>query len=286
MYPTIEETYRERLKLLVKEYGSQAKLSEAIGKSTVQISQWLRGTLSKTGKPRSLKSDTAREIEKLTNKPHGWLDQPIYVENIKSTSDIHVGGGNSGIIGNDNTQNNNNFFHEHKTAEQAREVLNDKEATFLTALPIFGIDDAVKYVINPDLVSSSLSDGSCLSSFISYSDKTFSIRMQEEVEHITAAKLLQNDIVIVEPRIAPRDNDLVLVCVGYKTQNQRGLLARLKMDLAGGYSIKYNADEPVCLPSNAFICGVVVEVRRSILPSNLISSRIDKTWNVLSTLEK
>ncbi|WP_245190644.1 S24 family peptidase [Kingella negevensis] len=75
---TIEETYRERLILLVKEFGSQQALAEIIDKSTSQISQWLTGAPdSKTGKPRSMKSDTAREIEAKVGKPRGWFDQPI-----------------------------------------------------------------------------------------------------------------------------------------------------------------------------------------------------------------
>ena len=78
MFDTIEETYRKRLKMLTDEYGGQKKLSEVIEKSPAQISQWIKGAPdSKTGKPRSLKSETAREIEKRTNKPIGWFDQPV-----------------------------------------------------------------------------------------------------------------------------------------------------------------------------------------------------------------
>lgn len=75
---TIEETYRARLQMLIDEYGGQAKLSEAINKSASQISQWLNATPdSRTGKPRSLKSETAREIEIATGKPRAWFDQPL-----------------------------------------------------------------------------------------------------------------------------------------------------------------------------------------------------------------
>lgn len=74
---TIEETYREKLRILAKEFGGQNELGKVIGKSAAQISQWMNGSPdSKTGKPRSLKSDTAREIEKLTGKPRAWFDQP------------------------------------------------------------------------------------------------------------------------------------------------------------------------------------------------------------------
>lgn len=78
---TIEETYRGKLKLLIDEYGSQTELSRVIDKSPSQISQWVNASPdSKTGKPRSLKAETAREIEQKTGKPKGWFDQPIQAQ--------------------------------------------------------------------------------------------------------------------------------------------------------------------------------------------------------------
>lgn len=78
---TIEETYRERLVMLSKQYGGQIGLSKLIDKSPAQISQWVNGSAdSKTGKARSMKTDTAREIEIALNLPRGWMDQPINVE--------------------------------------------------------------------------------------------------------------------------------------------------------------------------------------------------------------
>lgn len=75
---TIEETYRERLLMLSKEYGGQTGLSKRIDKSPAQISQWINGSAdSKTGKARSMKSDTAREIEVALKLPRGWFDQPV-----------------------------------------------------------------------------------------------------------------------------------------------------------------------------------------------------------------
>jgi putative phage repressor len=73
---TIEETRRAKLKTLIEEYGSQAALARQIDKAPAQISQWINGTPSPTGKPRSLKAETAREIERKTGKPAGWFDQP------------------------------------------------------------------------------------------------------------------------------------------------------------------------------------------------------------------
>lgn len=71
----IEETRRQRLAELIREYGTQTALSEAIGKAPAQISQWINASLnSKTGKPRVMSNAVAREIEALTKKPVGWMD--------------------------------------------------------------------------------------------------------------------------------------------------------------------------------------------------------------------
>lgn len=74
----IEEIYRERLKLLIEEAGSQAKFSALTGKSPAQISQWVNASKdSKTGKPRTLDRNTARILEAKCGKPEGWMDQPL-----------------------------------------------------------------------------------------------------------------------------------------------------------------------------------------------------------------
>ena len=83
---TIEETYRERLLMLSKEYGGQTGLSKRIDKSPVQISQWINGSAdSKTGKARSMKSDTAREIEIALKLPRGSLTSQLnlHMQNLK-----------------------------------------------------------------------------------------------------------------------------------------------------------------------------------------------------------
>jgi len=79
---TIEEIYRERLAILIAEAGkSQAKLARALDKQPAQISQWLNASPdSKTGKPRVMSREIAREIEKKLGKPVGWMDQPVTAE--------------------------------------------------------------------------------------------------------------------------------------------------------------------------------------------------------------
>lgn len=78
---TIEETYREKLQILIAEYGTQAALARKIDKNPAQISQWLNGVAGASGKPRSLRAETAREIERKTGKPLGWFDQPVVISN-------------------------------------------------------------------------------------------------------------------------------------------------------------------------------------------------------------
>ena len=74
----VEVTRRRRLAILVDEAGSQAALAEKIGKAPAQISQWIRALPdSKTGKPRSMSKEAAREVEARVGRPSGWMDQPI-----------------------------------------------------------------------------------------------------------------------------------------------------------------------------------------------------------------
>ncbi len=75
---TIDETRLKRLKLLISINGTQANLARAIKKSPAQISQWVnRSEDAKTGKPRVMDSDSARDIEVELNLERGWMDQPV-----------------------------------------------------------------------------------------------------------------------------------------------------------------------------------------------------------------
>lgn len=74
---TIDETRRIRLQVLVDEFKSQTALAAKIGKTPAQLNQWLRAAPdSKSGKPRAMSSEIARQIEIDTGKPIGWMDTP------------------------------------------------------------------------------------------------------------------------------------------------------------------------------------------------------------------
>jgi SOS-response transcriptional repressor LexA len=74
---TLETIHKENLRLLADEFGGVAAVAARIGCSASQYSQWMNGsTHSATGKPRGMRSSSARRIELAAGKPAGWLDQP------------------------------------------------------------------------------------------------------------------------------------------------------------------------------------------------------------------
>ncbi|CQR45120.1 putative phage repressor [Thiomonas sp. CB3] len=74
---TNDEIRRQNLALLIAEYGTAASLAAILERTPAQISQWLNQSKdSKTGKPRGMRPDSARYIEKRTGKNRGWMDEP------------------------------------------------------------------------------------------------------------------------------------------------------------------------------------------------------------------
>lgn len=71
----IDDLRRENLTKLRLEFGGLKVLSEKLERDDSQVSQWILGSKnSGTGKPRGMRSDTARYIELKCGKPEGWLD--------------------------------------------------------------------------------------------------------------------------------------------------------------------------------------------------------------------
>lgn len=86
---TIEETRLSRLKIAIEECGGIPLFSKKTDISYAQISQWVnKSPDSKTGKPRTISSSSARNIEVILDKPCGWFDQPVYTELEKITNAI------------------------------------------------------------------------------------------------------------------------------------------------------------------------------------------------------
>lgn len=65
------------MEILILQIGGVTEFANKYGRNSTQISQWRNASPdSKTGKPRSISKESAREIEKVFNKPMGWMDQP------------------------------------------------------------------------------------------------------------------------------------------------------------------------------------------------------------------
>ncbi|MDK6079678.1 LexA family protein [Massilia varians] len=72
----LEVIHKENLRLLAEELGGVAAAAAKVGCSASQYSQWMNGsTHSATGKPRGMRSSSARRIEQAAGKPAGWMDQ-------------------------------------------------------------------------------------------------------------------------------------------------------------------------------------------------------------------
>lgn len=106
---SIDEIRRENLQLLRSEYGSQKALADALERDEAQVSQWALGLKnSGTGKPRGMRTVTARYIEKQCNKPDGWLDTDHSSSNAAAAPTLrtsnrvpivgHVKGGDDGFL--------------------------------------------------------------------------------------------------------------------------------------------------------------------------------------------
>lgn len=71
----IDEIRRANLRLLEDESGSLTAAAAVVGMSPAQFSNLREGAKdSKTGKPRGMRKETARRIERAFQKPPGWLD--------------------------------------------------------------------------------------------------------------------------------------------------------------------------------------------------------------------
>jgi hypothetical protein len=78
---TVEQTRRNRLQMLVKEYKGLANLCEALGysrKETSGLSRIVNGNLrhERDDAPYHVGSPMARRIEQKLDKPLGWMDTP------------------------------------------------------------------------------------------------------------------------------------------------------------------------------------------------------------------
>lgn len=272
---------------------TQATLAEKMGVSQGAIYQYLKGINPLNA---HIATQFARELqvniddfsERLANEIREMAEFVKISGNVSSNQNNGNAPQNNVVgqlsIGNQNT---NNFFSEETSTEEAKAILGDKEAVFLTAMPELSIDDGVEYALNPAEKGAQIRASMQRSeTFIPNSDMTFRIKIAEPIlSGISPTPIVQNDILVIEPRIPPRNQDLVLVCLDYQQPMQRGMIARLTIGTNRSLFIKHSDEPAEPLPENALICGVVSDIQRHMLPPDLVAARIDTKWNILDTLQ-
>ena len=92
---TIEETRRNRLRILVSRNHSMAQLCEKLGyarNETATLTRILNANIrhDRNGKPYNMGSPMARFIEETLNLPQGWMDTPPTYAELHGENDVRA----------------------------------------------------------------------------------------------------------------------------------------------------------------------------------------------------
>ena len=211
---------------------------------------------------------------------------------IKGNNDgIAVDGDNSNngvqIGTNINSDTQNSYGLSQNISVESQEQLDEQTSNHLKDMPILNVDDGVKFALNPDCLDNLiLNNAERIITFIPHGGRTFGIKNGADIIGVTPSVLLSGDILLVEPCMPPSNGNLVLICLEYGTNKQRGMIARFIIDpISNQRLIKHDDGEPVSIPLNSVICGVIIKVERNLVEATLIKSKIDPKWDILSTLE-
>ncbi|WP_308084373.1 helix-turn-helix domain-containing protein [Neisseria polysaccharea] len=266
----ISDIEKEECKLLKqlfnskkKELGlSQAKIAGLIGVTQAAINHYLNGT-------NALNASIASEFAKVLGVPVGSFSWRLEKEINEMSNSLIISGG---------VHNNTSYtLNQNSVSKPTKEELSDADKHFLKSMPLLDIDMAVRHLANPDKDRTQIqSDGDRAATFIPHSGHTVGVRMADDVEF---AGIKRGDILIVEPHIPPRDKDLVLICID-NTGYLRGIVGKLSIAIDGTHTFIYDGGAGVPLPDGAFIAGVVVEVKRRLIPTDILLSRLDPDYNI------
>lgn len=167
---------------------------------------------------------------------------------------------------------------------ESREQLDEISNNYLKDMPLLDIDAGVAFALDPSRLPQLITDNNeRVATFIPHSGRTFGLKNSTDIVGVFDVPITKNDILIVEPCIAPRDGDLVLLALNYPNVN-RGIIARLFVSLSNERSIKYSNNPAEAIPPNSLICGVVVEIKRRLIDTALVKARLNTDWDIVSTL--
>ncbi|OSI06809.1 Peptidase S24-like family protein [Neisseria animaloris] len=159
--------------------------------------------------------------------------------------------------------------------------------TKTSVMPLLEIEQALEFVEKPEILKTVNCEKIATST--KHSQNAFAIRMFdnsmraiEEVEE----SFNKNDILIAEPQIKPRHEDIVVV--NLNPGKKIGIIAKLEIDPFGGYRLRRTGinivgENPMEMPEGSYICAVITEVKRRILSPDSIETRMNKNYNPLSS---
>lgn len=262
---------KDRLKWARK----NARLTQMDVVEKVKISQ---GTYSQLERGLVKSTTKIAQLADLFGVNPMWLSTGVGEAFSNTGANIQHNGDNYGNIvgGIGNTQN---------VSVQDQAELDAISANHYKDMPLLDIDMGVKYALDPDaLANLILNSNQKVLAFIPHTGNTFGVKLPYDIQGITPSALLQNDILIIEPCIRPRDNDLVLVCLNFGKPTQRGMVGRLLMGISGKPMLQYNEFEPEPMPVGSLICGVVIAINRHTIDNAMLTARIVPEWDITKTL--
>lgn len=263
---------KDRLREARRNKGlSQAGLSKLLGVSQAAIAAIESG---RNKRPTNLAS-----IAKALDVSPYWLETGKEDKEMSNSLTISGGVINGALQNNIGGVLNNTSYtlNQNSVSKPTKEELADADKHFLKSMPLLDIDIAVRHLANPDKDRTQIqSNGDRAATFIPHSRHTVGVRMADDVEF---AGIKRGDILIVEPNIPPRDKDLVLICID-NTGYLRGMVGRLSIAINGTHTIIYDGGAGVPLPDGALIAGVVVEVKRRLIPTDILLSRLNPDYNI------
>lgn len=79
-------------------------------------------------------------------------------------------------------------------------------------------------------------------------------------DELQSIGIFKDDILLINPHLKAQHNHVVLV-----SSNERGIVAKLSIDLKNQYFLKYNNQMPEIMPTDTQIIGIAVELKRIFL---------------------
>lgn len=157
-------------------------------------------------------------------------------------------------------------------------------------MPLLEIEQALDYVTKKKEVS--IVNCELVSTTLSHSDRAFAVKMFDnsmKAENTVEEAISKGEILIAEPQIPPRHEDIVVV--NLNPEKRIGMVAKLEIDPFGNRRLRRTGiniagENPMELPKGAFICGVVIEVKRRTISPYEVENRIKNEYNPLESIEK